>query len=229
MRLEPAKPQKFRQLLMWASLLLTLALVYWQWSSEDAADETVVADSSLTQPARQQNNAQPAARPVTAAEPAAASAPAQTAAERATPVAAAEAVAPAAVTPAPVNNVVLPRLAPAKVSHALFTAHEWLPPPPKPQPPPPPQAPPLPYTYVGSLQDVPEGSTVILMQQKKVLMPRLKSQVTAQWRLDREDEQSVYFTYLPLNQAVVLSKAKTAAAGLRQAAADTEDNIPLEQ
>jgi hypothetical protein len=229
MRLEPAKPQKSRQLLMWASLLLTLALVYWQWSSENAADETVVADSSLTQPARQQNNAQPAARPVTAAEPAAASAPAQTAAERATPVAAAEAVAPAAVTPAPVNNVVLPRLAPAKVSHALFTAHEWLPPPPKPQPPPPPKAPPLPYTYVGSLQDVPEGSTVILMQQKKVLMPRLKSQVTAQWRLDREDEQSVYFTYVPLNQSVVLSKAKTAAAGLRQAAADTEDNIPLEQ
>jgi hypothetical protein len=230
MRLEPAKPQKSRQLLLWASLLLTLALVYWQWSAEDAADETVVADSSLTQPARQQNNAQPAARPVTVttAEPVAASEPEQTASEHATP-AAAEAVTPAAVTPAPVNNEVLPRLAPAKVSHALFTAHEWLPPPPKPQPPPPPKAPPLPYTYVGSLQDVPEGSTVILMQQKKVLMPRLKSQVTAQWRLDREDEQSVYFTYLPLNQAVVLSKAKTAAAGLRQAAADTEDNIPLEQ
>jgi hypothetical protein len=231
MRLEAAKPQKSRQLLLWASLLLTLALVYWQWSAEDAADETVVADSSLTQPARQQNNAQPAARPVTVttAEPVAASAPEytvseQTASEHATRAAAAE-----AVTPAAVNNVVLPRLSPAKVSHALFTAHEWLPPPPKPQPPPPPQAPPLPYTYVGSLQDVPEGSTVILMQQKKVLMPRLKSQVTAQWRLDREDEQSVYFTYLPLNQAVVLSKAKTAAAGLRQAAADTEDNIPLEQ
>jgi hypothetical protein len=176
MRLEAAKPQKSR-LLLWASLLLTLALVYWQWSAEDAADESVVADSSLTQPARQQNNAQPAARPVTVTtvEPVAASAPEQTASEHATPAAAAE-----AATPVSVNNVVLPRLAPAKVSHALFTAHEWLPPPPKPQPPPPPKAPPLPYTYVGSLQDVPEGSTVILMQQKKVLMPRLKSQMTAQ-------------------------------------------------
>jgi hypothetical protein len=233
MRLDPAKPQRSRQLLMWGSLLLTLVLVYWQWSAEDAADETVVADSSLTQSARQQNNAQPAAaaRPVTVttAEPVAASASEHTVSEHATPAAAAEAATPASVTTAAVNNVVLPRLAPAKVSHALFTAHEWLPPPPKPQPPPPPKAPPLPYTYVGSLQDVPEGSTVILMQQKKVLMPRLKSQVTAQWRLDREDEQSVYFTYVPLNQAVVLSKAKTAAAGLRQAAADTEDNIPLEQ
>jgi hypothetical protein len=226
MRLEASKPQKSRQLLLWASLLLTLALVYWQWSAEDAADETVLADSSLAQTARQQNNMHSAARPVTAtvSEPGAVSAPEQHAAKRATPAAAAE-----EVTPAAVNSVVLPRQTPAKVSHALFTAHEWLPPPPKPQPPPPPKAPPLPYTYVGSLQDVPEGNTVILMQQKKVLMPRLKSQVTAQWRLDREDEQAVYFTYVPLNQTVVLSKAKTAAAGLRQAAADTEDNIPLEQ
>jgi hypothetical protein len=233
MRLEAAQPQKSRQLLLWASLLLTLILVYWQWSAEDAADETVLADSSLAQPARQQNNRQSAARPVTVkvTEPAAAtvSEPAASAPEQATPAAAAEAATPVAVTPASVTSVVLPRQTPAKVSHALFTAHEWLPPPPKPQPPPPPKAPPLPYTYVGSLQDVPEGNTVILMQQKKVLMPRLKSQVTAQWRLDREDEQAVYFTYVPLNQTVVLSKAKTAAAGLRQAAADTEDNIPLEQ
>ncbi|MGQ2966564.1 hypothetical protein [Methylophilus sp.] len=224
MRLEAAQPQKSRQLLMWASLLLTLALVYWQWSAgQDAADETVVADSSLTAPARVKNNVQ------SAAEPIAASTTEHAAPDHATPALVAELATPAAVTPAPVSNVVLPRLSPAKVSHALFTAHEWLPPPPKPQPPPPPKAPPLPYTYVGSLQDVPEGNTVILMQQKKVLMPRLKSQVTAQWRLDREDEQSVYFTYLPLNQVVVLSKAKTAAAGQRQAAVETEDNIPLEQ
>lgn len=225
MRLEAAQPQKSRQLLLWASLLLTLVLVYWQWSAEDAADESVVADNSLAQPARQQNNMQSAARPVIVkvTEPAA-SAP-----EQDTPAAAPETATPASVTTAAITSVVLPRQTSAKVSHALFTAHEWLPPPPKPQPPPPPKAPPLPYTYVGSLQDVPEGNTVILMQQKKVLMPRLKSQVTAQWRLDREDEQAVYFTYVPLNQTVVLSKAKTAAAGLRQAAADTEDNIPLEQ
>jgi hypothetical protein len=227
MRLEAANPQKSRQLLLWASLLLTLALVYWQWSAENAANETVLADTSLAQPARQQNNMQPAA--ATVSEPATASAPEHAASNHNTPAAAPETATPASVTTEAITSVVLPRQTPAKVSHALFTAREWLPPPPKPQPPPPPKAPPLPYTYVGSLQDVPEGNTVILMQQKKVLMPRLKSQVTAQWRLDREDEQAVYFTYVPLNQTVVLSKAKTAAAGLRQAAADTEDNIPLEQ
>ena len=217
MRLEAANAQTSRRPLLWISLLLTFALVYWQWSAEqDATEEVVVADSTLTTPAPVKNSAPIAATSaaVTVSEPQVDSghdhAAQPVVAETATPV-------------------VLPRKLPAKVSHALFTAHEWLPPPVKPPPPPPPQAPPLPYTYVGSMQDVPEGSTVILMQQKKVLMPKLKSQVTAQWRLDNEDAQSVYFTYLPLNQAVVLSKAKTAAAGQRQSVADTEENIPLEQ
>jgi hypothetical protein len=217
MRLEAANAQTSRRPLLWISLLLTIALVYWQWSAEqEAADEVVVADSTLTTAAPVKSSAPVAATPatVTVSEP-----QLDSGHDQAAQPAAAEVSSP----------VVLPRKLPAKVSHALFTAHEWLPPPVKPQPPPPPQAPPLPYTYVGSMQDVPEGSTVILMQQKKVLMPRLKSQVTAQWRLDSEDAQSVYFTYLPLNQAVVLSKAKTAAAGQRQSVADTEDNIPLEQ
>lgn len=217
MRLEAANAQTSRRPLLWISLLLTFALVYWQWSAEqNAGDDTVVADSSLTQPASAKKQASVAAAPATVTVP-----------EPQTNSAHDQAAQPVVAEIS--SPVVLPRKLPAKVNHALFDAHEWLPPPVKPPPPPPPQAPPVPYTYVGSMQDVPEGSTVILMQQKKVLMPRLKSQVTAQWRLDSEDAQSVYFTYLPLNQAVVLSKAKTAAAGQRQSVADTEDNIPLEQ
>ncbi|MGP1717466.1 MAG: hypothetical protein ACTS9Y_09850 [Methylophilus sp.] len=217
MRPEAASAQKYRQPLLWGALLLTFALVYWQWSAEqEAADAPVVADSTLAKPGPASLSVTAAATPATATvtEPQVDSAQDQVT----------QAVVAEAATP-----VVLPRKLPAKVSHALFAAHEWLPPPPRPQPPPPPKAPPLPYTYVGSMQDVPDGTTVILMQQKKVIMPKLKSQVTPQWRLEREDEQSVYFTYLPLNQAVVLSKAKTAAAGQRQSAADAEDNIPLEQ
>ena len=64
----------------------------------------------------------------------------------------------------------------------------------------------MPFAYVGSMEEMPEGHTVILMQQKKLLMPRMGTQVTPQWRLDREDAQSVYFTYLPLNQPKLLSK-----------------------
>lgn len=220
MRLEAANAQTSRRPLLWISLLLTVALVYWQWSAEqDAADEAVVADSALTNSASAKNN------PTTVAPPATAS--------TVTAVVASEVDSVHEDIKQPVEaaaSLLLSRKLPAtKISHALFAAHEWLPPPPKPQAPPPPQAPPVPYTYVGSMQDMPEGSTVILMQQKKVLMPTLKSQITPQWRLDSEDAQSVYFTYMPLNKAVVLSKAKTAASGQRQPVADTEDNIPLEQ
>lgn len=220
MRLEAANITTSRRPLLWISLLLTVALVYWQWSAEQgAADETVEADSTLTNPAPAKNNAPAVATPAMQS-----SLPIPQQVDNAN----AHAVQPVATETA--VPLLRPRKLPAaKVSHALFAAHEWLPPPPKPQPPPPPQAPPVPYTYVGSMQDMPEGSTVILMQQKKVLMPRLKSQVTPQWRLDSEDAQSVYFTYMPLNKAVVLSKAKTAASGQRQPVADTEDNIPLEQ
>jgi hypothetical protein len=214
MRLEAAKTQGSRHLLLWVGLLLTLGLVYWQWSAEQGENEAI-ADSSLSMPQRTRVAAQDKL-PQTATTPGEIQVAQSTSEQTQT-----------------VTNVSASwsqrNLPAAKLSHPLFVAHEWLPPPPKPQPPPPPQAPPLPYTYVGSMQDVPDGSTVILMQQKKVLMPKLGSQVTPQWRLDREDTQSVYFTYLPLNQAIVLSKAKTATASQRQLGAETEDNIPIEQ
>lgn len=195
--------------LLWLALLLTLGLVYWQWSQEDAADNNIVTAKPRL------NRSVP--RLEVAAMPQA---------PDSQPVVAAIA-APTAVTgmQASAETYFTRQLPAKKLSHALFAAHEWLPPPPKPQPPPPPVAPPLPYSYVGSMQDVPGGDVVILMQQKKVLLPKLGSNVSAQWRLDREDMQSVYFTYVPLNKVVVLSKTKTAtAAGQRQAMTDADNN-----
>lgn len=193
--------------LLWLALLLTLGLVYWQWSQEEVAETTVEA-------AKPRVN-----RSVPPIEAAAMSQPPDS-----QPVVAPTA-APIAVTgmQATAETYFTRQLPAAKISHALFAAHEWLPPPPKPQPPPPPEAPPLPYTYVGSMQDVPGGDAVILMQQKKMLLPKLGSNVTTQWRVDREDMQAVYFTYLPLNKTVVLSKTKT-AANQRQAMADADNN-----
>ena len=198
--------------LLWLALLLTLGLVYWQWSQEDvaaAADTTVEAakprvsrplphDEVVTIPSAP--DSQPVVTPATAS-------------------------VSVAAMPASEGTYFTRQLPAKKLSHALFAAHEWLPPPPKPQPSPPPEAPPLPYSYVGSMQDVPGGDVVILMQQKKVLLPKLGGNVSAQWRLDREDMQSVYFTYVPLNKVVVLSKTKTAtAAGQRQAMTDADNN-----
>jgi len=190
--------------LLWLVLLLTLGLVYWQWSQEE-----VVADTTVE--AAKPRVSRPESRVVAAAiQPG---------------VAPATASVSVAAMPAREETYFTRQLPAKKLSHALFAAHEWLPPPPKPQPPPPPVAPPLPYSYVGSMQDVPGGDVVILMQQKKVLLPKLGSNVSAQWRLDREDMQSVYFTYVPLNKVVVLSKTKTAtAAGQRQAMTDADNN-----
>lgn len=190
--------------LLWLALLLTLGLVYWQWSQEEVVAETTV-EAAKPRVSRPESRVEAAAIQAVVA-------PATTSASL-------------AAVPASEGTYFTRQLPAKKLSHALFAAHEWLPPPPKPQPPPPPEAPPLPYSYVGSMQDVPGGDVVILMQQKKVLLPKLGANVSAQWRLDREDMQSVYFTYVPLNKVVVLSKTKTAtAAGQRQAMTDADNN-----
>lgn len=168
--------------LLWSALLVTLGLVYWVSQQTDEAPE--VADLLVMRPG---NPAKAATVRVQASNPAASEA------------------APAVQLAN--NGFVWQRPAPApNARHALFAAHAWLPPPVKPAPPPPPVAPPVPFAYIGSMEEMPEGHTVILMQQKKLLMPRMGTQVTPQWRLDREDAQSVYFTYLPLNQPKLLSK-----------------------
>ena len=194
------------QPMIWIALVVTLALVYWQWSQEENSGSS---DELLAKPATTARSA--VAQATQPSEPPQYEPP----------------VIDTQVNPA--SPTYFTRELPhKKISHVLFAAHEWLPPPPKPQLPPPPQAPPLPFSYVGSMHDVPGGDTVILIQQKKVLLPTLGSQVSTQWRLDREDAQAVYFTYLPLNKAVVLSKTKAVAATERRGNADAENNYPEE-
>lgn len=205
----PSDRKTSSQFLIWIALLVTLALVYWQWSQED---NTGPSEDMLAKPATASRSN--AAESVT-------NAPFVRAEESVS-------VANRSDASSEVATYFTRELPAKKARHALFAAHEWLPPPPKPQPPPPPQAPPLPYTYVGSMQDVAEGDLVILLQQKKVLLPKIGSQVSTQWRLDREDAQAVYFTYLPLNKVVMLIKTKTATASQRQATANTQNNYPEE-
>ena len=195
--------------LLWSALLVTLGLVAWQASQEDAPETAL--------PQVKRHRPLPVASVIPPREPALAVSGEP---ESSAPVATID------PTATPVQGSAVRVLPDAPARHALFAAHEWLPPPPKPEPPPPPKAPPLPYSYVGSLQEMPQGNVVILMQQKKMVMPVIGSQLGGQWRLDREDAQSVYFTFLPLNQKVVLSKTKTAAAAAR--ASDAENNLPEE-
>lgn len=104
----------------------------------------------------------------------------------------------------------------------LFKAHAWYvpppPPPPKPTilpenlPPPKPVAPPLPYTYMGKLEDGPQGSLIFLVQRDKVVQAMLGQTLDRVWKLEREDANTLHFTYLPLSMTKSLSKAAKSAA-----------------
>lgn len=77
----------------------------------------------------------------------------------------------------------------------------------KPAPLPPPTAPDVPFVYMGKLEDGPNGSQVFLMLNNKVYSISNGEQIDAVWRLDREDSQRLFFTYLPLNLPQILSKS----------------------
>lgn len=98
----------------------------------------------------------------------------------------------------------------------LFKSHRWyVPPPPKPAgpPPPPPKpvAPPVPFAYLGKMEDTPQGTMMILSFNNKVYTAAIGETLDKTWRLDGEDANSVRFTYVPLGLPQQLSK--TARAG----------------
>ncbi|HEY0905679.1 MAG TPA: hypothetical protein VGE17_00640 [Methylophilus sp.] len=186
--------QTLRTALLATALLSTLAAVWWVDRQEEDAPATAAPVSEATSPART-------------------GAPVQDVTAASVPTA-------ASIAPVPrraVSHWERPSVS-AQLVRPLFTAQAWLPPPPKPLPPPPPTAPVLPFTYVGTFEGMPEGKTVVLMLQSKLVMAALNSTIGQAWQLDREDAHSVYFTYLPLRQKVVLSKQNTAGGARARAA-----------
>ena len=96
----------------------------------------------------------------------------------------------------------------------LFKGHAWYvpPPPPKPvpvkvEPPPPPAVPPVPFFYMGKLEQAPQATLVFLTANNKVLSVLVGKNVDTIWRLDKEEANTLTFTYLPLGLTNVLSKA----------------------
>ena len=117
----------------------------------------------------------------------------------------------------------------AKKTQDLFKGHAWYvpSPPPKPvpvkvEPPPPPAAPPVPFFYMGKLEQAPQATQVFLTANNKVLSVSVGKNVDTLWRLDKEEANSLTFTYLPLGLTQVLSKALRAPA----VAKTTEQNNP---
>ena len=95
--------------------------------------------------------------------------------------------------------------------HDLFKVHSWLVLAPvrkaKPLPAPLPVAPPVPFTYLGKLDDSPTGTQFFLMENGRLFSVLKGEKIDRQWRLDNEDASSLYLTFLPLNLPQALTKA----------------------
>lgn len=76
------------------------------------------------------------------------------------------------------------------------------PPPPKPAPPPPPpppQAPPLPFVYMGKMQESGGSVVVFLVKDQRVHMVHVGDVVDTTYKIEGLTGGALTFTYLPLN------------------------------
>ncbi len=90
--------------------------------------------------------------------------------------------------------------------------------PPKALPPPPPQAPPLPFRYLGKL--IEDGrTTAFIVSGERNLIVREGDTLQGAYRVERIEDQSMTFTYLPLKQSQMLSFNRPAAAAAPAASA----------
>jgi hypothetical protein len=94
----------------------------------------------------------------------------------------------------------------------IFKVHNWYVAPPitklakKPELP---TVPPVPFTYNGKFEDPSQGTVVFLVANSKVYTTKVGENVNAQWRLDADTENTLNFTYIPLNLPKALAKSAT--------------------
>jgi len=84
-----------------------------------------------------------------------------------------------------------------------FAARSWTPPPPP--PPPPPQAPPLPFKYMGMLDETPTRTVWYLTAGERLIVAAAGEVIDSVWRLDGVEADQLQFTYLPLEQKLQLA------------------------
>lgn len=118
----------------------------------------------------------------------------------------------------------------------LFKTHAWyVPPPPKPVvvklEKPIPTAPPVPFFYLGKLENTPQGTLIFLSLRNKVVTVIAGQEIDKVWRLDKENANALTLTYLPLGMTKVLSKMTRSAAPSQKNLTDNTDadnqNAPL--
>jgi hypothetical protein len=189
-----------RRLLLGGGLVLTLLAV--RWVDSGAAD--TVASPAPT-------SAAAAGAPVRAERPqdAAGQAPASS------PRPVARPASPSTATTIAIGRLDRPRALPQPAANPFDTA-PWTPESvaaaesvarskrAQAEPPPPPMAPPLPFTFVGRLIDG-DRSKVFLNQGTRTLIVGAGETFDSVYRVERIEDDSVHFTYLPLDQQQVLA------------------------
>lgn len=82
----------------------------------------------------------------------------------------------------------------------IFAARSWYvpPPPPPPAKPPPPSAPPMPFSYIGKLEEA-GATTVFLTRQGTNYSVKQGDQIDGTYRVEQISPQAIVLTYIPLN------------------------------
>jgi len=186
--------------IIWLALLLTIGLVLWVNIQSDETSQADGIELASQKPI--------ATKPLNQAEDSSLK-----------PLDANNAVSKTEATSA-VNSIInwdqLDRSTQSEKGGGLFKPHSWVVEPPKPKadklpPPPPPSAPPVPFTYMGRLDNSPQGNLIYLATNDQSYSVLIGKKINGFWQLDREDSNNLYFTYLPLNLPQVLSKNQTSA------------------
>jgi hypothetical protein len=81
----------------------------------------------------------------------------------------------------------------------LFPSRSWLPPPLPPRKPEPPKAPPLPFTYMGQLEEA-GGIALFLGRDKRTLVVRRGDVIESNYRVEEVTPVRATFVFLPLDQ-----------------------------
>jgi hypothetical protein len=87
----------------------------------------------------------------------------------------------------------------------------------------PPVAPPVPFAYMGKIEDSPKTTQIFLIENGRLYTVSQGEKINQQWRLDAEDVSTLRLTYLPLNLPQVLSKFARPAG---QMLASTPTSVP---
>jgi hypothetical protein len=91
----------------------------------------------------------------------------------------------------------------------LFASTSWAAPtppspaPPEAAPPPSPEAPPLPYSFVGLLEDSAQP-TAFLSNKEALLIVAAGQTIDGNYRIDKVSSKEIVLTYLPLNQKQII-------------------------